>query len=264
MERVEVAGLGIAFERRGSGPPLVLLHGGLSDHREWRRQLDDLSDAFTVVAWDAPGCGYSADPPPDFGMSGYADALAGFIAALGLDRPHVAGISWGSTLALELYRRHADVPRTLILTAAYAGWAGSLPSEEVAERLEGALRGLEQAPREYALAWLPSLVTEQASPEVRQELLSITSSYHPAGARTMLHAMAAADLRDVLPRIEVPTLLLCGEEDRRSPPSVAEELHARIPGSELVFIGGAGHQCNMEAPAAFDRAIRAFLNEVVA
>ena len=51
-ETVDVRGLRIAFERRGEGPPLLLLHGGLSDHREWRAQLDGLSDAFTVVAWD--------------------------------------------------------------------------------------------------------------------------------------------------------------------------------------------------------------------
>ena len=61
--RVEVGGLTIAYERQGEGPPLVLLHGGISDHREWSRQLDGLSDEFTVVAWDTPGCGRSSDPP---------------------------------------------------------------------------------------------------------------------------------------------------------------------------------------------------------
>ena len=60
---VEVGGLRVAYVRAGQGPPLILLHGGLSDHREWRRQVEDLSDGFTVVAWDAPGCGDSSDPP---------------------------------------------------------------------------------------------------------------------------------------------------------------------------------------------------------
>ena len=143
MQEVEVEGLTIAFERRGEGSPLVLLHGGLSDHREWRRQLDALSDAFTIVAWDAPGCGNSSDPPETFRLPDYADRLAGLIRALGLERPHVLGLSWGSTLALELYRRHPDLPRTLVLTAAYAGWAGSLTPEEVARRLETSLRDLD-------------------------------------------------------------------------------------------------------------------------
>src|SRR5579859_6505419 len=58
-------------------------------------QLDGLSDAFTVVAWDAPGAGGSWDPPEHFGMAGYADCLAGFVEALGLESPHVVGLSFG-------------------------------------------------------------------------------------------------------------------------------------------------------------------------
>ena len=103
METIEVDGLGIAYERAGHGPPLVLLHGYVGDGpTTWRRQLDGLCDEFTVVAWDAPGAGRSADPPEPFGMAGYADCLAGFIGRLGLDRPHVAGLSFGGALAVEL------------------------------------------------------------------------------------------------------------------------------------------------------------------
>jgi pimeloyl-ACP methyl ester carboxylesterase len=136
MDRVEIGGLRIAFERAGDGPPLVLLHGVLGDSRDWRRQLEGLSDEFTVVAWDAPGCGESSDPdPPEtFGADVYADCLAEFIEALELERPHVLGLSWGGGLALELYRRRPDLPRSLVLASAYAGWAGSLPPDEVARR----------------------------------------------------------------------------------------------------------------------------------
>jgi pimeloyl-ACP methyl ester carboxylesterase len=63
MRQICVNGLRIAYEQVGDGPPVVLLHGGLSDHREWRRQLLGLADEFTVVAWDAPGCRESSDPP---------------------------------------------------------------------------------------------------------------------------------------------------------------------------------------------------------
>src|SRR5918996_1226003 len=146
MDQVEVAGLRIAFERAGGGPPLVLVHGTVCDGRVWRRQLDDLSDEFTVVAWDAPGCGRSTDPPESFRLPDYADALAGFIAALDLGRPHVLGHSFGGGLALELYRRHPAVPATLILVGAYAGWAGSLPRSEVERRLRFALDVADRLP----------------------------------------------------------------------------------------------------------------------
>jgi pimeloyl-ACP methyl ester carboxylesterase len=89
----------------------------------------------TVIAWDAPGAGSSSDPPASFGMVGYADCLAGFIDRLGLERPHVGGLSFGGALALELYRRHPEVPGSLILASAYAGWGGSLPAAAADERL---------------------------------------------------------------------------------------------------------------------------------
>jgi alpha/beta hydrolase family protein len=73
MENVEVGGLRVAFQRRGDGPCLLLLHGAVSDSRVWRVELDSLSDVFTVVAWDAPGCGGSSDPPEHFRLAEYAE-----------------------------------------------------------------------------------------------------------------------------------------------------------------------------------------------
>ena len=89
LDRVEVGGLEIAYRSSGSGPPLVLLHGVLTDSRQWRPQLEALAADFTVIAWDAPGCGASSDPPETFRLPDFADCLAGFTAALELERPHV-------------------------------------------------------------------------------------------------------------------------------------------------------------------------------
>ena len=128
MEEIGVAGLRVGFRRACSGPPVVLLHGGFGfDSRSWRPQLEALADEFTVVAWDAPGAGQSSDPPTDFRMPEYADCLAGFIAALGLDRPHIVGLSWGAALAMQLYGRHPAIPRTLVLAGAYAAGPGRFP-----------------------------------------------------------------------------------------------------------------------------------------
>ena len=156
MESVWVEGLEIAYQRVGSGPPLVLLHGGLSDSRTWRRQLDALSDAFTVVAWDAPGCGRSSDPPEDFSMADYTACLAGLIDALSLGRPHVAGLSFGGGLTIAFYRDYPHIPRTLVPVSAYAGWAGSLPPDEVRARLQLALRNAERPVEDWIDDFLPT------------------------------------------------------------------------------------------------------------
>jgi pimeloyl-ACP methyl ester carboxylesterase len=169
------------------------------------------------------------------------------------------GLSFGGTLALELYRRRPTLPRTLVLASAYAGWAGSLPPAVVAERLAGVLRESELPAEQVARRWIPGLLTDQALSVMIEELVEIMSDLRPAGCQAMARAMAEAGLRDVLPRIEVPTLLLYGDRDRRSPLSLAEELAAQIPGSRLVVFPGVGHQSNIEAADRFNSEVRAFL-----
>lgn len=260
MDQIEVAGLRIAYERGGDGPPLVLLHGGFGfDSRSWRRQLDSLSDEFTVVAWDAPGHGRSPDPPGSFRLPDYAECLAGFIEACNLRSPHVLGLSFGAALALALYRHHPDVPRTLVLAGAYAGWAGSLPPDVVQQRMEQALREERLPPREWVPGYVPGMLSESAPRELVDEVTALMCDVHPAANLTVLRAMAEADLQDVLCRVEVPTLLLYGDADQRSPVSVGEKLHAGIPGSTLVVLPGVGHLSNIEAPSRFDREVRTFL-----
>jgi pimeloyl-ACP methyl ester carboxylesterase len=259
VDMIEVDGLRVAFQRVGEGPPLVLLHGYLGDGpTTWRRQIEGLSDEYTVVAWDAPGAGRSSDPPEAFGMAGYADCLAGFIAGLGLDRPHVAGLSFGGALALEFARRHAAIPRTLILASAYAGWAGSLPAGAAEQRLQQALVLADLSPNEVVSALLPTMFSEGTSQRSVDEFATAMRAFHRIGFRAMARA-CAEDLRDALPHINVPTLLLYGDNDVRAPLTVAEGLHAAISDSTLVVLPGTGHVSNIESPEEFNRAVRTFL-----
>jgi pimeloyl-ACP methyl ester carboxylesterase len=259
VEHVDVEGLRIGYERVGSGPPLVLLHGALSDSRDWRPQLDALSDEFTVVAWDAPGCGRSSDPPEHFSLADYADCLADFVEVVDLERPHVLGLSWGGGLAIQLAGRRPRIPRTLVLSGAYAGWAGSLPAEVVDARLQQCLREAELPPEQWVRDSIPGLLTDAAPPETVDEVVAIMCDARPAGYVTMARGFAEADLRDVLPTIAVPTLLLYGEVDQRAPLPVAEAIHEQIPGSTLVVLPGVGHLCNVEASDRFNAEVRAFL-----
>jgi pimeloyl-ACP methyl ester carboxylesterase len=259
MDIIEVDGLRIAYERAGAGPPLVLLHGYVGDGRTtWQRQLDGLSDEFTVVAWDAPGAGGSSDPPESIGMAGYADCLAGCVERLRLDKPHVAGLSFGGALALEFYRRHSGIPMTLILASAYAGWGGSLPADVAEQRLRQALVLADLPPDEFVGALLPTMFSERMAPEAVDAFRASMLAFHPAGFRAMSRA-SAEDLRSVPPYINVPTLLVYGDKDVRAPLAVAEELHAAISGSTLVVVPGVGHLCNLEAPEEFNTTVRTFL-----
>jgi pimeloyl-ACP methyl ester carboxylesterase len=206
--------------------------------------------------------GRSPDPPGTFRLSDWADVLAAFIDALKLGRPHIAGLSFGAGLALELYRRHPSIPRTLILASAYAGWGGSLPPDVAEDRLRLMLRNCDLPADRWAPALIQTLLTDRATAGLEDELMSIILAFHPAATRAAMRAFAEADLRDVLPNIDVPTLLLYGEGDVRTGPSVWEPLHSGIGGSKLVVIPDTGHVPEVQAPERFNAEIRAFLRQV--
>ena len=257
MEVVRANGIKVAYERVGEGPPLVLVHGAGVDGRMWRPQLSALADEFTVVAWDEPGAGRSDDVPAGFGLADYAHCLAAVIDALALGPAHVAGLSWGGTVVQELYRHHSEWVATLIFADSYAGWKGSLPDEEVQARVEG-LRKMLAAEERYDP---PGLFAGEPPSEFATLVEEMTIEARPASLWGQLSVMAEADERDLLPRIAVPTLLIWGEADTRSPLSVARQFENAIPGAELVVIPGAGHVSNLEQPRPFNDALRKFCRD---
>ena len=257
MEVVRASGLRIAYERVGEGPPLVLVHGAGVDGRMWQPQLEALAGEFTVVAWDEPGAGHSDDLPPGFGLADYAECLAAVIDALALGPAHVVGLSWGGTVVQEFYRRHPEQVATLILCGSYAGWKGSLPAEEVQARIDGVRRMLAARERYDP----PGLFAGEPPPELASLLTEMTAASRPATVSAQLSVMAETDQRDLLPRITVPTLLLWGDSDARSPLSVARQFEDAIPRAQLVVIPGAGHLSNLEQPGPFNDAVRNFCGE---
>jgi pimeloyl-ACP methyl ester carboxylesterase len=257
VEVVRTNGLEIAYERAGDGPPLVLVNGAATDSRMWRPQLAGLADEFTVVAWDEPGAGRSSDVPAAFALADYADCLAGLIDALQLGPAHVGGLSWGGTVALELYRRRPELVGTLLLLDTYAGWKGSLPEDEVRARVEG-LGQMLAAEHHLFDPTLPGLFAGDPPAEFVPLLEAMAADVRPESMRTALLVMAETDQRDLLPRIAVPTLLLWGESDARSPLSVARQFADAVPDAELVVLPDAGHVSNLEQPERFNDAVRAF------
>ena len=208
VEVVRANGLEIAYERAGEGPPLVFVHGAAVDGRMWQPQLASLANEFTVVAWDEPGAGRSSDVPADFGLPEYANCLAALIDEVALGPAHVAGLSWGGTVVLELYRHHPELVATLILIDTYAGWKGSLPEEEVRARVEG-LRQMLAVPADHFDPTLPGwfagdppaefvpLLEEMAAdvrPESLRHQLLRDGRGRPARPAASYHRADAADL----------------------------------------------------------------------
>jgi pimeloyl-ACP methyl ester carboxylesterase len=235
----------------------VFVHGAAEDGRMWQPQLAGLADEFTIVAWDEPGAGRSSALPEGFGLADYTSCLAALIERLALGPAHVAGLSWGGTVVQELYRRHPGLVATLILADTYAGWKGSLPEEEVRARTASA-RQMLAAPTGEFDPTLPGLFAGDPPAEFVPLLEEMAADVRPESLGTQLSLMAETDQRDLLPRIAVPTLLIWGELDTRSPLSVARQFERAIPDTKLVTIPHAGHVSNLEQPDQFNQAVREF------
>ena len=253
-------GLRLAYRCTGHGRTVMFVHGGAEDSRTWAPQLDALSDEFTVIAWDEPGAGGSEDVPEGFGLSDYADCLAGMIRALGASPTPVVGLSWGTTVILELYRRHPAVVRSMVLADGYAGWQGSLGAEEADARL-AAVRAALAEPDEGFDPTLPGLFAGDPPARFVPLMKAMAADVRRRSMLTALSAMAQADLTDVLPTVRVPTQLIWGELDARSPLSVAREFERRIPGASLAVIPDCGHVSNLQAPGPFNDLVRGFLHK---
>jgi pimeloyl-ACP methyl ester carboxylesterase len=258
LARAEVNGHSVAYRHAGEGSPLVLLHGFLCDSRCWRTQLAGLSDRFRVVAWDAPGAGSSSDPPDSFSITDWAQCLAGFLDVVGIERAQVLALSWGGILAQEFYRLYPDRVLALVLCDTYAGWKGSLPEPACEERLERCMLESSLPPEDFVARWVPEFFTQGASHDLKEEMSALVSDFHPLGFRLMAKSSADTDTTDLLPNIEVPTLVLWGDDDRRSPMNIAEQLRDAIPEAELAVIANAGQVSNMEQPEEFNAQVRPF------
>ena len=261
--RIAVGAHSIGYRQAGAGPPVVLLHGFLCDSRSWRTQLEGLSDAFSVIAWDAPGAGASSDPPETFTITDWAHVLARFLDAVKVGPAHFVGLSWGGVLAQELYRLEPNRVRGLILADTYAGWKGSL-SAAVAEQRLGRCRRESLLPAaEFVRLWVPNdFFTAYASAELVNEMSSIVGAFHPHGFRLMAQSLAESDTIAELQCIGVPTLLVWGDSDARSPVDVVgAQFRDAIHGSEMVVLERAGHLSNMERPSEFNAHVRRFCSE---
>jgi 3-oxoadipate enol-lactonase len=262
MPQVDVDGLTINYDVQGEGEPLLLIPYTSADHACYAFQLPAYTERFTCIALDLPGSGESDTPPGPYSTDGYADQVAGFLAAIGVESAHVAGVSLGAAVGLHLAARHPERVRSLSL---HSGWhatddylrtvveqwrtlADALPT--VADVVVGGI---------FPWCFTPELYVER--PEVVSALVDFVRSrpaQPPEGFRAQLDAIVAHDASAALAHIEAPTLITFGARDLVCSTRFAEPLQA-IAGSELVVFDHLSHAGLHEDPETFNRATLEFL-----
>jgi pimeloyl-ACP methyl ester carboxylesterase len=239
-------------QRRSGDPAIVLLHGLLFDGGMWRSQIEPLAALGRVVVFDGPGHGKS-EPGPRFTLEDHADAMFDAFGELGIDRAVLVGLSWGGMLALRLALQHsAKVAGLAILDASAQG--ESLP-KRVKYRAFIAMHrrvGMPYALFEKELA--PLMFSSRTISENRP-LLEASYRRCMGFEREGLARAALAVVvhrKDILAetsRIHTPTLVMCGSEDRSTPPECSRAMARAIPHAKLVVLDGVGHMSVLEVPA---------------
>lgn len=249
MPALTVGGFSMHFEDTGRGPHTVcLVHGSGGSSEVWTHQSRGLADVARVIAVDLPGHGRSGGE----GATRIDDSVAavhGLLDALGVTSVVLGGHSMGGAVAQAYALAHPERLAGLILigTGARLRVMPKIFAELERDHAEGA-----RLVSELALA-------ERAPDDLKERVYRVTRA---APNRVLIGDFRACDPFDVMPRlgeIAVPTLVVCGAEDRLTPPKYAEFLRARIPGATLVLVLGAGHYVQLERPDETTAAFRDFV-----
>jgi pimeloyl-ACP methyl ester carboxylesterase len=246
---IDVRGLRTRYLLRGSGPPVLVLHGWGASIEAVYPIVGGLAPIATVYALDLPGFGESPPPPEPWGVEDYQAFVAAFMDALSIERPTIVGHSNGGRIAIRMAATEPARAARLVLVDS----AGIRPKRTLRwyRRVGMAKVG------KYAARFL-------GAPGERLRALLVgrsgSADYLAAGEmRPTLVKLVNADLRPFMPRIEVPTLLVWGSNDTDTPLSAAHEMERLIPDAGLVELEGAGHYSYLDQPARFARIVSHFL-----
>ncbi|MDM8549131.1 alpha/beta fold hydrolase [Desulfobacterales bacterium HSG2] len=263
MPRIYVNGADIYYEEKGSGSETVVFaHGLLWSGRMFSRQVDALKNRYRCVTFDFRGQGQSGVTESGYDMDALAEDAASLIRAIGCQPCHFAGLSMGGFIGMRLAICKPDLIRSLILMET------SADPESFGNKIR--YRVLNLIARRFGL----KPVADQVMPIMFGE--KFLKDPDRAGERAVWRrrmiandrigitraAQGVIDRRGVyeeLHRISVPTLIIVGDQDAATVPAKSERIHARISGSKLVFIPGAGHSSTIEEPETVNTALEDFL-----
>jgi 3-oxoadipate enol-lactonase len=247
----------VSLERRGSGPPLVLLHCLGVDHHFWDF-ADDLARDFTLISYDLPGHGHSPVPAGAYTLEGLSSQLDELLAHHKIARAHVAGISLGGLIAQQFAATKPEMVNRLVLidtTPRYTDEMRAMWAERAAMARNAGVKTLVEG---LLQIWFTS---QSVAEDIRAVRYVRTTLQQTSGEGYALacEALARADLRAGAARITAPTLVICGDDDIPSFLDAARWLESNIKNAHLEWIGKARHASVIERPSDALALMRSFL-----
>ncbi len=253
-------------EARGDSSAIVLLPSLLMDSEMWRYQIGPLSELGRVIVLDGPGHGRS-DVPPPFSLDEHVEALDSVLTQLQVTRAILIGLSWGGMLAMRYALAHPQklVGLGLLDTSARL----DRRANRLRNRLFIAAARRIYLPRALVGRYVAPLMfgrhTFRQRPELIEELTHVMNR-HPRVGMTRASKAVLVDRTDIgkeINAIHSPTLVLCGKDDRSTPPAESKFIASQIPGAKMSWIERAGHMSALEEPEQVTRELVAFVRPLL-
>ncbi len=252
------------FVERGSGQPVLFLHGVGSDAGGFAPQLDHFGTAYRAMAWNMPGYG-GAEPLEEMTFPALARALAAELDQLGIARVHFVGHSLGGMVAQEFAALFPDRLLTLTLYATSASFGrpdGEFQQKFIADRLAPIEAG--QSLADMAPSTIDAMMGKHADTQGREIAIASMGRVPTAAYVQAVRCIVSFNQRDALARITVPTLLIAGSVDANAPAPMMARMAERISGAEFVVLDGLNHMAHLENPILFNETLARFLDRQAA
>jgi pimeloyl-ACP methyl ester carboxylesterase len=262
MQRTVIDEVELAYELRGDGAPLVMIHGAQGDQTMFTGLAADLAPDFRVLTFDQRGSGLSDKPDMEYSIALLADDTAALMDHIGFAAAHVIGVSMGGTIAQELALRHPDKVCTLVLGCTTPGGPRAVRIGGNAFTAAYSTQPMSAAERGRALAeaaFTKGYIAQH--PEIIPAMIAARQQ-RPLDTVALQHRVKATlkhDAYDRLPQIKCPTLVITGKDDALISWENSRVIAERIPGAELVLLEPAGHCFWLEQPERSRAAIASFL-----
>ena len=258
-----ISGLSVFLEGNSKSKPIIFVHGFPYDHTMWKAQIEELSENYFCVAYDIRGLGESPVGDGQFTMEFFVDDLEIIIDELKLDKPVLCGLSMGGYIALRALEKFEEKLSAVILC----------DTRSEADNNEGKLKraaAIKRINTEGLAPFAKDFITncygdyyKQHQKEEFENRITKSSAFNPIGVKGSLLAMLGRnDTTEYLNKIKIPALVICGENDALTPPSVMKAMADKIMGARFVIIKNSGHMSPIENPQEVNDAIEKFLERL--
>lgn len=261
--KFQINNLSVITDGNQENKPIVFVHGFPYDHTMWKKQINALSNNYYCISYDVRGFGQSVNCDGQHTMEMFVDDLEMIIEEMKLDKPIICGLSMGGYIALRAIERFQQKLFASILcdTRSQADDnQGRLKRAAAIKRIN--LDGHKDFVKEFITNCFGDYFKQNQSNDL-QSIIEYSQNFSPIGIKGGLLAMLSrTDTTSFLEKIEIPTLLICGQNDTLTPPSVMKDMFHKIKNAEFVEIENAGHMSPIENPDEVNSAILKFLKKI--